>query len=260
MNKISFIGSGRLATSLALGFHDAGAKIVQVYSQHFDHAKQLAERVGAEPLTNLQELSPSTDLIVIAISDSAIEEVAAAIPFTNVPVVHTAGAVSSSVLRRFSRAGVIYAPQTFSKTHKVNMAETPFFIEGNSSELASELDALLSRLSGKVGFADSQIRLRIHLAAVFANNFTNHLLAIAQDILHQENIPFDILMPIIRETLHKIETMNPSEAQTGPAIREDYQVIEKHLQVLENHPEYHQLYSLISESIIKQKQSKNGTF
>jgi predicted short-subunit dehydrogenase-like oxidoreductase (DUF2520 family) len=116
-----------------------------------------------------------------------------------------------------------------------------------------ELKALFANISVRILEADSNRRAGIHLAAVFANNFTNHLYAIANELLKSENLPLDVLFPIMQETLNKLENLSPQEAQTGPAIRGDQEVIKKHLEMLRLHPEYQKIYSFVSESIASQK-------
>jgi len=253
MKRISFIGSGRLAGALAPAFHASGVRVVQVISRNPEHAASLAQRVGAEFSNRLEDLSPETDLVIIAVKDSEIEAVSHQLPFRHIPIIHTAGSVASECLNQHASYGVAYAPQSFSHNRLPALANTPFFIEASTQTLRMELKALFANISVRILEADSNRRAGIHLAAVFANNFTNHLYAIANELLKSENLPLDVLFPIMQETLNKLENLSPQEAQTGPAIRGDQEVIKKHLEMLRLHPEYQKIYSFVSESIASQK-------
>lgn len=253
VKRLSIIGSGRLAGVLAPAFRAKGIQIVQVISRNPERAESLASRVGAGFSSRLVDLSPETDLILIAVTDSSIAEVSSQLPFCHIPVIHTAGSVASECLNRHSGYGVAYAPQSFSHNRLPALANTPFFIEASSEPLRKELITLFSLLSGRVLEANSSRRAVIHLAAVFANNFTNHLYSIADELLKSENLPLDLLFPIMQETLDKLKDLSPREAQTGPAIRQDEEVIKKQLEMLRDHPEYRKIYSFVSESIASQK-------
>lgn len=255
IQSISLIGSGRLATALGKGFQSKGIRINQVYSRNIEHAKSLAKELNAEPTDSLQLLKDTSDLFLLAVSDSAIAGLVPHIPFTHIPVIHCSGSQEMSQLSRFERFGVIYPPQTFSFEHEVDLECTPFFLEASDDAFLADLLELTALISGSIHFAATESRLRIHLAAVFANNFTNHFYHIAGDLLKKDRLPLDILFPIMQETLNKIKLVNPAKAQTGPAARNDIRVLEKHLQLLSDRPEYGKIYSFVSESILNTQKS-----
>jgi predicted short-subunit dehydrogenase-like oxidoreductase (DUF2520 family) len=253
MKRITLIGSGRIATAMGKGFYQKDCQIVQVFSRSINQAKELAIHLEAEPIDSLKHLSDQTDLVLLAVSDQAITEVADQLPWNSKPVIHCSGSQPSSLLCNFPLHGVMYPPQTFSIGHEVDLWNTPFFLEASSQKLFIELSALVSRISSKVYEANSETRLSIHLAAVFANNFTNHLYQIAAELLQKHQLPLDILFPIMQETIDKLRLMSPSEAQTGPATRNDMHVLESHLNILKDLPDYSKIYSFVSESIINRK-------
>lgn len=260
IESISLIGSGRLAAALGIGFLERGIRIDQVYSRNIEHAKNLAEKLNAKPLDSLHLLHQHTDLVLIVVSDQAISEIASQISIKHIPAVHCSGSQEMALLQSFEKHGVLYPPQTFSFDFRVNLEQTPFFLEANDSQFLAELKELVARISLHVHDAGSERRLRIHLAAVFANNFTNHFYKIAEDLLKEENLSLDILFPIMQETLNKLKLMSPEKAQTGPAMRNDLKVLEKHRELLMNHPEYLKIYSFVSESILNRNKTSDGPF
>jgi predicted short-subunit dehydrogenase-like oxidoreductase (DUF2520 family) len=170
-------------------------------------------------------------------------------------VVHTAGSVSLEVFKgRAKNYGVIYPLQTFTRGKPVDFSSIPLFIEANDNRNLEKLKYLSEKVTGKVYTADSETRAYLHLAAVFASNFTNHILALAEMVLLERNLPFNILKPLIEETVAKALYMSPRQAQTGPAFRHDKPILEKHLDMLAGHPEIKELYRLISESIMAMKE------
>lgn len=165
-------------------------------------------------------------------------------------LVHTAGSIPMSIWEgKTSRYGVFYPMQTFSKQREVDFRTIPFFIESNSSEDTELLKAIASVLSEKVYEATSEQRRSLHLAAVFTCNFTNHMYALAAELLKKYNLPFDAMLPLIDETARKVHELEPKQAQTGPAVRYDENVINKHLEMLADEPEMRELYQLVSENI-----------
>ncbi|MCK9163572.1 MAG: DUF2520 domain-containing protein [Bacteroidales bacterium] len=194
-----------------------------------------------------------SDLIIIAVSDKAIVEVAKKLEIGDSIIVHTSGTVDIGVLRaRAKNFGVFYPLQTISKGIELDFSTIPLCIEGSDEEIFSLLKNLADKLSKKVYKISSVQRQAIHIAAVFANNFTNHLFGIAKQELEKNDIPFDILFPLISQTIEKIKENNPFEVQTGPAKRNDIPVMEKHkLRLGEDERE---IYQLLSEKIIKQNE------
>lgn len=254
--KITIIGSGNVATHLALTFYKIGFKIEQIFSRNIENAKVLSSHVEAEPIDNLFLLNNSSDLYIISVSDSTINDVLVKMPNVNGIVVHTAGSVGLEVLNKFNKYGVFYPFQTFTKEKEIDFQTIPLLVEASSNEVLKFLKEIAGQLSGKVIEADTIQRKNVHLAAVFASNFVNHLYSIADNLLKSNNISFDILMPLIKETTDKALSMNPVEAQTGPAQREDFNIIDNHLEMLKNNQNEFDIYRLLTESVILYKNSK----
>jgi len=250
--RISIIGSGNVATHLSAALKNAGHRLVQVYSPNMQHAALLAYHVGAEAVDDLKDLTPETDLFIIAVKDDAIAEVIPRLSTLNKLVVHTSGAVELQRLLNFTpNAGVFYPLQTFSKTKELNFWEVPMCIEGADEAIAKILEELARTISNNVYRVSSAQRKVLHLSAVFACNFTNHLYAVAQDLLAESNMNFDMLRPLIMETADKIKQHSPASVQTGPAVRNDEKTMQAHLQMLAGKHDLQKMYQLLSQDIIK---------
>lgn len=256
IEKIVLIGAGNLATQLALAAFEKGIQIKQVFSRKIESAKELAEKVSAGFTNDLSQLLPDADLYIIAVKDSAIQEVLENLNLSEDSlIVHTAGSVPMSILEGFSNNyGVFYPLQTFSKSRKVDFSGIPVCIESNHPSNFLKLEKLGEKLSGSVNQINSEERKTLHLAAVFVNNFVNHFYTIGADILHDKKLDFDLLKPLIHETAEKIQTLNPFEAQTGPAKRNDAAIINAQLKMLHNKPEFQEIYSIVTESIFQLQQ------
>ncbi|MDD2530227.1 MAG: DUF2520 domain-containing protein [Bacteroidales bacterium] len=199
-----------------------------------------------------------SDLIIIAVTDSAVENVAKKIKPKHSIIVHTSGSLDMSILRSYANNyGVIYPLQTLSKEKAIKFSEIPICIEGSSEEVMKSLIKLAKRLSKNVSRISSSKRLKLHLAAVFCSNFTNHLIGIAKEILEKEEISPDILNPLIKETVEKAKNNNPFIVQTGPAVREDYYIMQKHLSMLLE--DEREVYEVISSKIINRKRQHEKT-
>lgn len=248
------IGSGNVATQLAHAFSNAGLRIGEIHSLHAGHAKKLATAVGAKAVANIKDLSSDTDLFLIAVNDDRIESVAGSLPHRNKLTVHTSGATDIDVFASydFTGTGVFYPLQSLSADDPVNFSNIPLCIEGNN-EFHTELLLELGRqLSEQVVKVSSEHRKILHLAAVFANNFTNHLYAIAGELLAEHDLSFDMLKPLITRTAEKVQNASPLSRQTGPAIRNDTAIMEKHVNMLKNEA-YKELYKLFNKSILQMK-------
>jgi predicted short-subunit dehydrogenase-like oxidoreductase (DUF2520 family) len=257
IRKIILIGAGNVATHLGLALKEAGMQIQQVYSRTEDSASLLAGKLDCRYTTSLQEILPGADLYLFALSDDALEDVLARFPHKQVFVTHTSGSINMDVLKNAGlQSGVFYPLQTFSKAVKVDWADIPICIEAHSEEHEEMLRQLALKISKKVIHMDSQQRETLHLAAVFACNFTNHMLAIAHDILQNEHIPTDILHPLVKETIRKALENNPAAVQTGPAARNNKKIMDKHIQRLVQLPAYRKIYIFASESISGTKNQK----
>lgn len=249
---IVFIGAGNLATNLAKAFYRKGFRIVQVYSRTQESARALAEKVEADYTTDLQEVVKGAKLYIVSLKDAAFVELLPQIAEGKQGslMVHTAGSIPMNVWEgHVFRYGVFYPMQTFSKQREVDFREVPFFIEAASPEDAELLKAVATTLSEKVYEATSEQRKSLHLAAVFICNFTNHMYALAAELLEKYNLPFDVMLPLIDETARKVHELAPRDAQTGPAVRYDENVISHHLSMLEGTPGLQEIYKLMSKSI-----------
>ncbi|HIY76632.1 MAG TPA: DUF2520 domain-containing protein [Candidatus Sphingobacterium stercorigallinarum] len=257
--SIVMIGSGNLATQLAIALQNSGHQITQVWSRQLAHAEDLARRLSTEATDHWENLDKNADVYVLAVSDQAITEVAQGLMLNHPDalILHCSGATSMDVLSRFKNFGVLYPVQTFSKHIPIDFAQIPIGIEGNRPEAYAALASIANALSGRVFDCDSAQRLALHVSAVFANNFTNALLLTAADILAQHQLPFDILTPIIEETVEKAVTHHPIKVQTGPAVRDDQVTLEKHLNFLSMNPEWQLIYQKISDLIKKRKENNS---
>ncbi|MCB0507502.1 MAG: DUF2520 domain-containing protein [Chitinophagales bacterium] len=260
IKKISFVGSGNVATHLAKAFSKKGILVHQIYSQTCDNSEILAWQSNAIYICELNELDLDVDLLIFAVKDDVIKKLAQEIiaKNPNLKMVHTSGSVSLEVFNGAVNCGIFYPLQSFSKTKKINISEVPFLITSQQPEFKNELFALAHLLSDKVyEFTDEQ-RKHLHIAAVFVNNFSNHLFALAQDYCEKHQLDYQLLKPLIRETIAKIDVLLPKEAQTGPAKRDDVEIIQKHLNILQNENlDLFNLYKLMSESIMKMNNEEN---
>lgn len=250
--SISFAGAGNVAWHLACGLKKKGFLIKNIWSKDISNAQSLAERCEAKAVTDLVELQPGSDLIIIAVPDKVIAEVATTIGNFEGIVVHTAGSVTIDVLKNNSgKYGVLYPLQTFSKGVPVDFNEIPFFLESSSDEVLKTLMLLATKLSEKVYQADSHRRMMLHIAGVFAGNYSNLMYTLGNKILENEVIPSDVLHPLILKTAQKAITGDPVKMQTGPARRNDTETIEKHILALASMPEYADLYQLLAMQVSK---------
>lgn len=255
--KVVILGAGNLATRLSLEMHRKGMRIAQVFSQTETSAKGLAKRLGAMPITDLSAVDTDADLYIFALKDSILESVLTQMNTTSGLWVHTAGSIPMELLTLYhDRCGVLYPLQSFSKTREVDFAVIPVFIEAQHAEDLKMLKKISGALTERVVELSSEKRKKLHLAAVFANNFTNHMYAQAASILEAEGLRFDYLVPLIDETASKIHEMQPTEAQTGPAIRYDESVIEKHIDMLADQ-DSRDIYAIVSKSIHNMSQKEN---
>jgi predicted short-subunit dehydrogenase-like oxidoreductase (DUF2520 family) len=257
--RITILGSGNVATHLAAAFKNAGHRIVQVYSRDMQNAALLAYHVKAEPIDNLSQIDPETDIFIIAVKDDAIGLMAEQLASHQKLMVHTSGATDLYVLLAFSdTVGVFYPLQTFSKSKEVNFRTVPLCIEAADLDIAKQLKELAQTISNNVYDIDSPQRKVLHLAAVFACNFPNYLYNIAQQILARHDLSFDLIRPLILETAEKVQSNLPAAVQTGPAVRNDETTMNNHLQSLKDSPGLQQLYTLLSQGIIKMDIDPHG--
>ncbi|MFV0521304.1 MAG: Rossmann-like and DUF2520 domain-containing protein [Mangrovibacterium sp.] len=257
IQKIVLIGAGNLATQLGLALHEHGVIIMQVYSRTMSSANLLAEKVQAEAIVDLKEITPQADLYIFSVKDDALLQVLQQCSLFDKVLVHTAGSIDMNILQDFSsNYGVFYPLQTFSKSRKVDFKAIPFCIEASSDKCRQQLKQLARLLSSDVRDVDSMQRQSIHLAAVFVCNFVNYMYNVGFDLMQQHDLNFDLLKPLIMETAQKVMHTNPWEAQTGPAVRYDEQVMNKHLDFLDKQKQLKELYSFVSKQIFNKHQNK----
>lgn len=250
--RIVLIGAGNVATHLGIALQQAGWEIVQVYSRTDASASELGNRLQVPFVTSMAEVCTDADVYIVAVKDDALKELIPELVKGREGglFVHTAGSVPMSVWEDHDiRHGVFYPMQTFSKQKPVDFRKVPFFLEGDGVETLLMLRGLACSLSEKVYDATSEQRMALHMAAVFACNFTNHMYALSAYLLEKNGLPFDVMLPLVDETARKAHQLAPKDAQTGPAIRKDMNVMNKHLDMLAGEPELKELYEKISKSI-----------
>lgn len=245
MIKVIIIGAGNVATHLYQCFTKSKQlNVIQVFNrniQHLDFVEDTSKKVS-----NITELKEA-DLYIIAIKDEAIEELIEKFAPKNGIVAHTSGSQPLEILSKFKNFGVFYPLQTFSKIKPVNFNEVPLCLEANSEDSLEFLKKIAAIVSNQVFEVNSDQRKALHVSAVFVNNFSNHLFTLASDFCKKEELPFDILRPLIKETVDKLETLDPYSAQTGPALRNDKETVSAHLEMLDGN--HKKIYTLLTESI-----------
>lgn len=248
MNVI-IIGSGNVATVFGKLIKNSGHYIAAVAGRNEQQALQLAHLLEASYYSDLS-LTPEADIYIIAVSDSSINDIADKLKVGKKIVVHTSGSVSKNVLQNSSENfGILYPLQSLRKENE-NSPVIPLLIDANNNETLRVLKSFASTLTSKISVANDEQRLKLHVAAVIASNFTNYIYTLTKEYCEKENVPFNMLLPLIEETAMRLYTCNPKEMQTGPAIRKDYSTIEKHLEILSNLPELKQIYQSMSKGII----------
>ncbi|HNS18459.1 MAG TPA: DUF2520 domain-containing protein [Bacteroidales bacterium] len=260
IRQVVLIGAGNVATHLALHLMNSERKLVQIWSRTSESAAALASKVNVPWCTSLQELFPDADLYMIAVPDRVLPEILVRLTLPRDRfIVHTAGGLSIELLQKATeRPGVFYPVQTFTKERPLNFRSIPVCIEARKADDLKLLKAFAGCFSGKIYSLDSEKRKSVHLAAVFANNFTNYLYQVSYDLLQRENLPFDLLRPLIRETAMKIQQCEPQAAQTGPAVRNDRTVIAEHLELLKRDKQYDELYAFLTERILEMQGNLNA--
>jgi len=252
--EVSFIGSGNLAWHLAPALDNADFPVQEVYSRNPTHAALLVERLyQANVKASLDFSTSSSRIFIISSLDEAIEDIVQEIILPEDAIlIHTSGSQPLTILgyAATQHLGVFYPLQTFSKDKKIEFKETPIFIESADPFTEKVLRAMGSALSGSVIPITSYDRKALHVAAVFASNFTNHMLLVAQDIMKENKLSYDWLKPLIAEMINKSLSIGPENAQTGPARRGDLEILDKHIEFLQENPGSAELYKIISQHIL----------
>lgn len=250
--KIVIVGAGRIAWHLGKRLKGKGLPVMQVVSRTAAHAESLAEVLQAQWTDSPAELLPDADWIILAVKDDAIEEVAASLsPFVqDALVTHTSGGTAGAVLGRyFKRFGVFYPLQSFSVEHTPIWSKIPFCVDAAHQEDVLQLKRIAKTIGNLVYQVTDEQRALLHVAAVFANNFANRCFAIAEKILDEKDLPFELLHPLMEETLAKALQDSPERMQTGPAMRGDTDTVRRHLGLLKQHPEWQEIYKIFSVDI-----------
>lgn len=247
---ITLIGTGNVATVVGNELARKGFTIVQVFGRTHSQAAELAQQLQSTAISDLGALTNHDGLFLVCVSDSAIEMVSSALPFEPTYIAHTSGSMPVDALKKGRHKGLFYLLQTFSKSKpNVDFSEIPICLEGSSKFFDFALP-IASSLSNSVAQLTYEQRQALHVAAVFACNFSNHVNKLAQDILQKANLNAQLLGPLVKETFSKLAVMPATEAQTGPAKRNDLVTLAKHQAFLhEQHPELLALYQLLSDSI-----------
>lgn len=259
--RVVVLGAGRVATHLVPALVGAGYRVAQVWSRTMASASALGQPLGISYTDDLTAVPADADIYIACVADGALPEVARQIVArvqrsSRTPLfLHTAGSVSMDVWREAGATsyGILYPLQTFSKEREVDMREVSLFVEASDEASLMAVEALAHGLSGKVYRADSRRRALLHVAAVFACNFTNAMYDVAHQLLATDDIPFDVLLPLIDETAAKVHTLIPRDAQTGPAVRGDEAVMQSHIHRLAGMPDLQTLYARISKMIAELK-------
>lgn len=252
MARIVLVGSGRVAWHLGKRLKDKGLPVSQVLSRNPEHAQALGEALQTAWSGKWSDVLPEADWLLLAVRDDAIGEVAAQLAglVPGALATHTSGATPAAVLApHFKRYGVFYPLQTFSLERKPVWSKIPFCVDASTAQDISFLEKTASKIGHRVYRVDDAQRAQLHVAAVFANNFANHCFAIAEKILREKDLPFELLHPLMEETLAKALQNSPADVQTGPAARGDAETMKRHLVLLEQHPAWQDLYREISKSI-----------
>ena len=249
--KIALIGAGNVASHLAPALLKEGLNLCQIYSRTPESARELGKKTGITYTTDIAAIYPDCDIYIFCVKDDALVNLFKRIRINKEAlVVHTSGSLPMNVFQPFIRHyGVLYPLQTFTKRRELDFKEIPLCIEAGDDDSLTIVKELAGKLSSRVEEISSEKRKVLHLAAVFANNFVNHLYGIAGQILDKEGLDFSMLRPLIFETAHKVMMLPPEAAQTGPARRGDETILGMHRNLLKEDCKLLDLYNLMSDSI-----------
>lgn len=260
--KIALIGAGNVATHIGMALRAGGHEIVAVFSRTMEAAQELSEKTGGRVVTSLNDTGGDADVYLISVKDDVLASLLPDLCHGREEQVfiHTAGSIGMDVFAGKARHyGVLYPMQTFSKNREVNFSVIPCFIEANDEQARNVIATLAGSISKRIHYMTSDERKHLHLAAVFANNFVNHCYTLSEKILNHIGLPFDVMLPLIDETTHKVHHLDPLQAQTGPAVRGDKKVTTRQAELLNENPTMREIYELMSQSIFENSERKNDT-
>lgn len=246
--SISFIGSGNVAWHLAQAFSSSGFEVAEVFGRNKENTGELALLCGAKAKALDAHIETDADLLFLCIPDQAIIELLPQINKLSAALIHTAGTLEIEEIRHENGYGVFYPLQTFTKGFSIPLHQVPILLEASDESVYSTLEILAKAISERVEVCDSSRRKFLHMSAVWASNYSNHMMEIASLILKEKDLPFELLKELILETTRKALTLGPHEAQTGPALRRDEKTMEAHMELLDDELS-RKLYQLIASSI-----------
>ena len=253
ITTIVLIGTGNVSTILGNELLSKGYVITQVISRNLHHAKELALSLNCSSYSDsLSSIKIDADLYLIAVNDDAVEKVVNELPSLNGIVTHCSGTLSSQILsNKFEKSGVLYPLQTFTKGRIIEFSELPFLIYSHNHEVENTLYGLAKNLSNKVFLLDDRQRAQAHFTAVILNNFTNHLITLAEDFAQEYQLPKHLFDALLKETVEKAVLLGAENSQTGPAIRNDQETVQKHLKLLQDADSHIilSLYQIFTKSI-----------
>jgi predicted short-subunit dehydrogenase-like oxidoreductase (DUF2520 family) len=254
--EVIILGAGNVATQLALALRKAEHTIVQVYNRSGEAGDVLAKTVGASFTSDARQLL-NADVYLIAVKDDAIADLASQLKLEQKVVAHTSGSKTKELLSfSSSNYGIFYPLQTMTKLSKVDFSDVPVLLEANNDSTLLILEELANSISRRVYNVGEEQRQWIHVAAVFANNFSNHMFTLSQTLLEKHGLDFEILKPLILRSVENLKQYSPSQLQTGPAVRKDKLTIDKHLELLTGEAELQKLYKEITDSIIRSRSER----
>ena len=250
--RIALIGAGNLATQLGLALYATGYEVTQVYSRTNESAAMLASKIQAEPTNDPKAIRSDADVYFLALKDEVLPSVLPLFSFGKGIVALTSGSLDLTVLSSYAaQTAVFYPLQTFSKDRLVSFRNIPIFIETLQPKVEETLISIAKRIGDRVEMVNAAQRMTLHVAAVFCCNFVNYLYVLSSDILKDENLNFKFLQPLIQETAAKIQALTPVQAQTGPAVRMDYSIIEKHKELLSHSDVLLETYNMLTKGIFE---------
>jgi len=249
------IGAGNVSTHISRHFHSGGHQISCIYSRTEASVQRLAAELGVPGTSDVEEVPADADFYMLCVPDRAVLEVAEKFRHTRGIWLHTAGALSMNLFQNiFENYGVLYPLQTLSRSRSLEPSQIPCLVEGSSPQVLASVMKLASSVYESVVEVDSKTRLAIHAAAVFANNFSNHMVHIAKQLLSDQKVDSGLLDPLLHETFEKIKAMGTVEGRTGPAVRDDEETMNKHRELLKDNPEWEKLYTFINRDIERSRE------
>ena len=248
--RIVIIGSGNVATVLGRLFKKNNHQVIQIISRHLENSKLLANELDCS-YTNYDGVTDmSADFYLVSITDGVLFDLNKSFSLGKKLIVHTAGSVTKDVLKDIStNYGILYPFQSLRKEME-GIPEIPLLVDGNTNEATTLIEDFAKTLSPVVKRTTDEERLRLHVAGVVVNNFTNHLYAVAEEFCAKENVDFRLLLPLIQETTRRLQHYAPKDVQTGPAKRNDVFTLDKHLRILSGHPKLKYIYLKLTDSIM----------